>query len=40
MPESMIIYRYFFEWLGSNIGIAKAKEIIGHSLEGFSTQSW
>ena len=40
MPESMIIYRYFFEWLGSNIGIAKAKEITGHSLEGFSTQSW
>lgn len=40
MPESMIIYRYFFEWLGSDIGIAKAKEILGHSLEEFSTQSW
>ena len=36
----MIIYRYFFEWLGSEIGISKAKETIGHSMESISTQAW
>lgn len=40
MPETMIIYRYFFEWLGGEKGIRKAKEILGHSLEGISTQTW
>lgn len=40
MPETMIIYRYFFEWLGDEKGISKANEILGHSLEGVSTQAW
>ena len=40
MPETMIIYRYFFEWLGLKEGIAKAKEIIGHSLDNMSVQAW
>lgn len=40
MPETMIIYRFFFEWLGLSEGIVKAKEIIGHSLEKMSTQAW
>ncbi len=40
MPETMIIYRYFFEWLGDEIGIRKAKEILGHSMESISTQAW
>ena len=40
MPETMIIYRFFFEWLSTNEGIRKAKEKLGHGLEGFSTQAW
>ena len=40
MPETMIIYRFFFEWLGSAAGIAKSKEKIGHSLEHLSVQAW
>ena len=40
MPETMIIYRFFFEWLGSKEGIAKTKEILGHSLENISAQAW
>lgn len=40
MPETMIIYRYFFEWLGAKEGIAKAKEKLGHSLENVSVQAW
>ena len=40
MPETMIIYRYFFEWLGDEKGIRKAKEILGHSMESISTQAW
>ena len=40
MPETMIIYRFFFEWLGKKEGIDKAKEIYGHSFESISTQAW
>jgi len=40
MPETMIIYRFFFEWLGSKEGVAKTKEIIGYSLENISVQAW
>lgn len=40
MPEIMIIYRFFFEWLGTKEGIAKAKETLGHSLENISAQAW
>ncbi len=40
MPETMIIYRYFFEWLGSEKGIAASVRKLGHSLEHFSVQSW
>ena len=40
MPETMIIYRFFFEWLGTNEGIAKAKEKLGHSLDKISVQAW
>jgi hypothetical protein len=40
MPETMIIYRFFFEWLGSDDGIAKAKEKLGHSLDHMSVQAW
>ncbi len=40
MPETMIIYRFFFEWLGTKEGVAKTKEILGHSLENISTHAW
>lgn len=40
MPEYMIIYRYFFEWLGTNEGIEKAKEVVKNSLEEKSVQRW
>lgn len=40
MPETMIIYRYFFEWLGSEKGIAASVRKLGHSLEHLSVQSW
>lgn len=40
MPETMIIYRFFFEWLGTNAAIAIAKEKFGHSFESISTQEW
>ncbi|MBO4739600.1 MAG: hypothetical protein J5606_08585 [Bacteroidales bacterium] len=40
MPETMIIYRFFFEWLGCEKGIRKAEEILGHSMEFVSTQAW
>lgn len=40
MPETMIIYRFFFEWLGKEDGIIRAKEILGYSLEDVSTQAW
>ena len=40
MPETMIIYRYFFEWLGSNRGITTSIDKLGHSLEHISVQAW
>lgn len=40
MPETMIIYRYFFEWLGDEKGIRKANEIFGHGMKSVSTQAW
>lgn len=40
MPETMIIYRFFFEWLGNEEGIIRAKEVLGYSLEDISTQAW
>lgn len=40
MPETMIIYRFFFEWLGTAEGIDKAKEKLGYSLENISVQAW
>lgn len=40
MPESMIIYRFFFEWLGTEDGIKKGIEKFGHGFEHISTQSW
>lgn len=40
MPETMIIYRFFFEWLGKKEGIEKAKEILGKDFYKSSTQAW
>lgn len=40
MPESMIIYRFFFEWLSSEQGIEAAENLVGHSLEQLSTKAW
>ena len=40
MPETMIIYRYFFEWLGSKKGITISIKKLGHSLAHLSVQSW
>ena len=40
MPETMIIYRFFFEWLGREEGISKAKGKIGYDLKNMSVQSW
>lgn len=40
MPETMIIYRFFFEWLSTNEGIEKAKEKLGYSLQNISVQAW
>lgn len=40
MPETMIIYRFFFEWLGHESGIETAKRVLGYSLEHFSVYSW
>lgn len=40
MPEIMIIYRFFFEWLGKEGGIIRAKEVLGHSMENMSTSAW
>lgn len=40
MPETMIIYRFFFEWLGREEGISKAKEKIGYDLKNMSVQLW
>ncbi|MDD3480061.1 MAG: hypothetical protein PHI42_06725 [Paludibacteraceae bacterium] len=40
MPETMIIYRFFFEWLGDKEGIEKSKEILGRDFYKSSTQAW
>lgn len=40
MPETMIIYRFFFEWLSTDDAIAIGKEKFGHSFESISTQAW
>lgn len=40
MPESMIIYRYFFEWLGTEKGVVAANNKFGHSLKHISVQEW
>lgn len=41
MPETMIIYRFFFEWLGKNEGRQAAKQILGNdSMCESSTQVW
>lgn len=40
MPETMIIYRLFFEWLGTDDATKIGKEKFGHSFESISTQAW
>ena len=40
MPETMIIYRFFFEWLSTEAAIAIGKEKFGHGFESISTQTW
>lgn len=40
MPETMIIYRFFFEWLSTEDAITIGKEKFGHSFENISTQAW
>lgn len=41
MPETMIIYRYFFEWLGKEKGKEAAIRILGNdSICGASTEAW
>ena len=40
MPETMIIYRFFFEWLSTEAAITIGKEKFGHSFESISTQAW
>ena len=40
MPETMIIYRFFFEWLGLPEGVQKAKEITERSYYNNSTIAW
>lgn len=40
MPETMIIYRFFFEWLSTEAAITIGKEKFGHSFENHSTQAW
>ncbi len=40
MPETMIIYRFFFEWLSTEAAITIGKEKFGHSFESFSVQAW
>jgi hypothetical protein len=41
MPETMIIYRFFFEWLGQKSGQETAIRILGNdSICKNSTQSW
>ena len=40
MPETMIIYRFFFEWLSTEAAITIGKEKFGHSFESISTLAW
>lgn len=41
MPETMIIYRFFFEWLGKDEGRQAAKQILGNdSIYENSTDAW
>lgn len=41
MPETMIIYRFFFEWLGKDEGRQAAMQILGDdSMYESSTQAW
>lgn len=40
MPETMIIYRFFFEWLSTEAAITFGNEKFGHSFESISTQAW
>ncbi len=40
MPETMLIYRFFFEWLSTEAAITIGKEKFGHSFESISTQAW
>ena len=41
MPETMIIYRFFFEWLGTDEAHCAAKEISGNDeICDFSVQAW
>lgn len=40
MPETMIIYRFFFDWLGSEKGKAKSMEILGKDCYESSADAW
>lgn len=40
MPETMIIYRFFFEWLGEKNGIEVAKRLLGNDMYKSSTKAW
>ena len=41
MPETMIIYRYFFEWLGQDAGREAAIRILGNdAICSASTDAW
>lgn len=41
MPETMIIYRFFFDWLGQEAGHKAAKQILGSDdICCWSTDSW
>lgn len=41
MPETMIIYRFFFDWLGQKEGRIAAKNILGSTdICAWSTESW
>lgn len=41
MPETMIIYRYFFEWLGQDVGRDAAIRILGNdAICNASTDAW
>jgi len=40
MPERLLIYRFFFEWLSTEAAIAIGNKKFGHSFESISTQAW